>query len=48
MKRPKNTACRASSTFWGARKYFCSSSGAASMYVDSPSATASSPQKKSA
>ena len=47
MKRLKNTACRASSTCWVVRKYFCSSSGAASTYGDSPSATASSPQKKS-
>ena len=31
MKRLKNTAWRASSTCWVARKYFCSSSGAASM-----------------
>ena len=31
MKRLKKTAWRASSTCWVARKYFCSSSGAASM-----------------
>ena len=31
MKRLKNTAWRASSTCWVARKYFCSSFGAASM-----------------
>jgi hypothetical protein len=48
MKRLKKIACRASSTCCVARKYFCSSSGAASMYGDSPCATASSPQKKSA
>jgi hypothetical protein len=46
MKRLKKTAWRASSTCWVARKYFCSSRGAASMYGESPSATASSPQKK--
>ena len=47
MKRLKKTAWRASSTCCVARKYFCSSSGAASMYGESPSVTASSPQKKS-
>jgi hypothetical protein len=31
MKRLKKTAWRASSACWVARKYFCSSSGAASM-----------------
>src|SRR3712207_7811736 len=31
MKRLKKTVCRASSTCWVARKYFCSSRGAASM-----------------
>ena len=31
MKRLKKTAWRASSTCWVARKYFCSSRGAASM-----------------
>ena len=30
MKRLKKTAWRASSTCWVVRKYFCSSSGAAS------------------
>jgi hypothetical protein len=45
MKRMKKTAWRASSTCWVVRKYFCSSSGAASMYGERLSATASSPQK---
>ena len=45
MKRLKNTAWRASSTCWVARKYFCSSRGAASMNGDRSSATASSPWK---
>jgi len=45
MKRLKKTACRASSTCCVVRKYFCSSSGAASMYGERLSATASSPQK---
>ena len=45
MKRLKKTAWRASSTCWVVRKYFCSSSGAASTYGERPSATASSPQK---
>ena len=47
MKRLKKIAWRASSTCCVARKYFCSSSGAASMYGERPSVTASSPQKKS-
>ena len=47
MKRWKNTAWRASSTCWVARKYFCSSSGAASMYGERLSATESSPWKNS-
>ena len=45
MKRAKKTAWRASSTCWVARKYFCSSRGAASMNGDRSSATASSPWK---
>ena len=45
MKRPKKTAWRASSTCWVARKYFCSSRGAASMNGDRLSATESSPWK---
>jgi hypothetical protein len=48
MKRLKKTAWRASSTCWVARKYFCSSRGAASMNGDRLSVTASSPQKNSA
>ena len=47
MKRLKKTAWRASSTCWVARKYFCSSRGAASMNGDRLSATESSPQKNS-
>ena len=47
MKRLKKTLWRASSTCCVARKYFCSSSGAASMYGLSVSATVSSPWKKS-
>jgi hypothetical protein len=46
MKRLKKIAWRASSTCWVARKYFCSSRGAASMNGERLSATASSPQKK--
>ena len=42
-KRWKKTACRASSTCWVARKYFCSSFGAASMYGERVSVTESSP-----
>ncbi len=45
MKRLKKTAWRASSTCWVARKYFCSSRGAASMNGERSSATASSPTK---
>ena len=45
MKRPKKTAWRASSTCCVARKYFCSSRGAASMYGDRLSVTESSPWK---
>ncbi len=45
MKRSKNTACRASSTCWVARKYVCSSRGAASMYGERLSVTESSPWK---
>jgi hypothetical protein len=45
MNRLKKIAWRASSTCWVARKYFCSSCGAASMNGDKLSATASSPQK---
>ena len=45
MKRLKNMAWRASSTCWVARKYFCSSSGAAAMNGARSSATASSPTK---
>ena len=45
MKRLKNTAWRASSTCCVARKYFCSSRGAASMNGARSSVTASSPTK---
>ena len=45
MKRWKKTEWRASSTCWVARKYFCSSRGAASMNGARSSATASSPWK---
>ena len=45
MKRPNSTACRASSTCWVARKYFCSSRGAASMNGERLSVTESSPWK---
>ena len=45
MNRLKKTAWRASSTCWVARKYFCSSVGAASMNGDRLSATESSPWK---
>ncbi len=44
-KRLKKIAWRASSTCWVARKYFCSSRGAASMNGARSSATASSPWK---
>ena len=47
MKRLKKTLWRASSTCWVVRKYFCSSSGAASMYGERLSATESSPWKNS-
>ena len=45
MKRWKKIEWRASSTCWVVRKYFCSSSGAASMNGERSSATASSPWK---
>ncbi len=48
MKRLKKTEWRASSTCWVARKYFCSSSGAASMNGERLSVTESSPWKKRA
>jgi hypothetical protein len=48
MKRWKKTACRASSTCCVARKYFCSSRGAASMNGARSSVTVSSPWKNSA
>jgi hypothetical protein len=45
MKRLKKIVWRASSTCWVARKYFCSSRGAASMYGPRLSVTESSPWK---
>ena len=46
-KREKKIAWRASSTCWVVMKYFCSSSGAASMKGERLSATSSSPKKNS-
>jgi hypothetical protein len=48
MKRLKKIAWRASSTCWVARKYFCSSRGAASISGERLSVTESSPWKNSA